>query len=301
MKILYRLQRITKTDNSSTGTVGNGFPSKNQSLHDAFLGINHIFDIYLAGKKPRYPGIDGASFTHTDKEYLEKVKQAVQYIMQRKGIEALFYGLPMLTALKLLDLNGRDEAVRYEPLNEINRAAFKQVRSTNWEQYKFSAILVPGLGPQNSGIPLDPGGARRCDMAAAQFKKGEAPFIIVSGGHVHPNKTPYSEAIEMKNYLVNRLKIPEEAVIAEPYARHTTTNIRNAARLVFAMNMPAEKPVLIVTDFFQSTYIPMMKSRFLEELGYLPYQEISKVKSVGVSFIPDISALQINPLDPLDP
>jgi len=272
-----------------------------QELQDAINAINYIFDVYLAGKKPRYPKIDGASFAINDPGYLKKVKSVVEDLKRRNGTNEVFYGLPWLTALKLLELNGRDEAARYEPLAEINNAAYKKLQSTQWDKYKFSAILVPGLGPQTLGVSLDPGGARRCELAAAQFRRGDAPFIIVSGGHVHPDKTPFSEAIEMKNYLVSKLKIPADAVIAEPYARHTTTNIRNASRLVFALNMPSKKPVLIVTDFFQTTYIPMMKNRFMEELGYLPYREISKSKAGGLSFIPDISALKINPLDPLDP
>jgi uncharacterized SAM-binding protein YcdF (DUF218 family) len=272
-----------------------------QGLQDGILAVNYIFDIYLAGKKPRYPKIDGASFANNNSEYLEKVKQAVSELKGRRGADDVFYGLPWLTALKLLELNGRDEAARYEPLGEINREAYKKVRSINWDKYEFSAILVPGLGPQTLDVPLDPGGAKRCDLAASLFRKGKAPFIIVSGGHVHPEKTPYSEAIEMRNYLISVLKIPAEAVIAEPYARHTTTNIRNASRLVFALDMPSKKPVLVATDFFQTTYIPMMKNRFMDELGYLPYKEISKAGAGVISFIPDISALKLNPLDPLDP
>ena len=123
----------------------------------------------------------------------------------------------------------------------------------------------------------------------------------MSGGHVHPDRTPYSEAIEMRKYLIAELKIPPEAIIAEPYARHTTTNIRNASRLIYALNMPAGKPVLVASDFFQTMYIPMMKKRFMDELGYLPYKDLSKAGAGNISFVPDISALEINPLDPLDP
>jgi hypothetical protein len=270
-------------------------------LQDGIIAVNNIFDIYLAGKKPRYPKIDGASFANNNSGYLEKVKHAVGELKKRRGAGDVFYRLPWLTALKLLELSGRDEAARYEPLAELNKAANKKVQSTKWDKYEFSAILVPGLGPQTLDVALDPGGAKRCDMAASLFRKGKAPFIIVSGGHVHPDKTPYSEAMEMRNYLISVLKIPNDAIIAEPYARHTTTNIRNASRLVFALSIPPKKPVLVATDFFQTTYIPMMKNRFMDELGYLPYREISKSKAGGISFIPDISALKINPLDPLDP
>jgi DUF218 domain-containing protein len=269
---------------------------------DAFAAINNILDVYLAGKPPRYPKIDGSGFTSSPQEYLDKVKKSVQKILSDPATTDVSFTVPMLTALKVLELNGRDEAARYEPLTgDINKDAFKKVATTEWKNFQYSAILVPGLGPQLPGVALDPGAARRCELAVAEYKKGLAPFIIVSGGHVHPNKTPYSEAIEMRKYLINELKLPPSAVIAEPHARHTTTNIRNAGRIIFAFGMPPDKPVMIVTDVLQSTYILMMKGRFIEELGYLPYKELTKSATGIMYFLPDSSAVQLNPLDPLDP
>jgi len=296
--------RSIRLHNSGYGNVFSGTDEEyiRQSLQDAFRATNYIFNIYLEGNAPRYPKIDAISFSRSDPEYFLKLKQAVEEFLKQPASGNVFFSLPMLTSLKILALNGRDEAARYEPLTGgINKEAFGGIKSTDWKQFQYSAILVPGLGPQVAGVTLDPGGARRCELAAEQFKRGVAPYIIVSGGHVHPSRTPFSEAVEMKKYLVEKLKIPVSAVIAEPYARHTTTNIRNGSRIVYLFNMPSDKAVLIVTDIFQAAYLTMMRGRFMEELGYLPYQSLNKSANGMYSYLPDSNALKINPLDPLDP
>ncbi|RYY13730.1 MAG: YdcF family protein, partial [Chitinophagaceae bacterium] len=139
------------------------------------------------------------------------------------------------------------------------------------------------------------------DMAVEQYRQGKAPYIMVSGGHVHPSKTRYCEAVEMQKYLVNRHQIPANAIIIEPHARHTTTNLRNAARLVYLFGIPDHQRIMIVTDVFQSTYIPMMSGRFMDELGYLPYRGLERNRDGRITFLPDRAALRINPYDPLDP
>lgn len=62
-------------------------------------------------------------------------------------------------------------------------------------------------------------------MAARRWRQGLAPLIIVSGGHVHPNRTPYSEAVEMKRELITRYGIPETAVVIAPYAHRSCSNM----------------------------------------------------------------------------
>lgn len=278
------------------------FDTEAGDLNSDVLAANYIIGVYLGGKTLRYPNIDGGDFRKNNPSYIKDVMSGVQKDLGQEAAKNVFFTLPMLTALHILTLNNRDEAIRYEPITSgINKEAFEKVATTDFSKFKYSAILTPGLGPSVAGIALDPGGARRCELAAEQYRKGLAPFIIVSGGHVHPNKTEYSEGIEMKKYLVAKLKIPASAVIAEPYARHTTTNIRNSARIIYHFGMPAGKPVLIVSDVFQSSYVLMMKNRFMEELGYLPYKQIRQSEERKPFFLPDSAALKTNPLDPLDP
>ncbi|MBW8686852.1 YdcF family protein [Chitinophaga rhizophila] len=272
-----------------------------KAWEDVATGMNHIFKVYLAGKPPRYPKIDSISFRPTDPVFVQRVKTATQQVLA-VGAGNTFFKQPLLSALKALEINGRDEAVRYEPLYKGNNAApFAKSRRIYWNAYKYSAILVPGSGPGKPGRSIDSMGAYRCGLAAEQYKQRLAPFIIVSGGHVHPYKTPFCEAIEMKKYLVGKLGVPDSAVIIEPHARHTTTNIRNAVRLTYLFNMPSTKPMLIVSDSFQSLAIEKMAIRFINELGYLPYNGLERRSNTENVIRPDLRAWQQDPEDPLDP
>ncbi|MBC6608799.1 YdcF family protein [Hymenobacter sp. BT188] len=270
---------------------------------DAALGLNRMLQVYMANQKPRYPAIDSSSFPRQDAVLAQQVRAAMLplSIGQRRRPTA-FYTLPLHAALLALRLNDRHEAVRYEPLKAgLNAAPYAAVASTPWARYPFSAILVPGLGPEQPGVALDTLGAYRCRLAAARYRQGLAPFLVVSGGHVHPNKTPYCEAVEMKKYLIETLGIPEAAVIIEPYARHTTTNLRNTFRLLYAFGIPTDRPLLTVTDPAQSSYILGMAERCRRELGYVPYRDLQKrsPEENTYSAVPEVR--QPDPYDPLDP
>lgn len=272
-----------------------------KAWQDVAAGMNHISRTYLEGLPPRYPRIDSISFRPDNPVFVQQVKAAVQQVLTA-GAGGTFYRQPLLAAVKALEMNGRDEATRYEPLyGDKNAAPFAKSKQINWNAYSFSAILVPGNGPGISGNALDSMGIARCQLAAEQYRKKTAPFIIVSGGHVHPYKTPYCEAIEMKKYMVSKLSIPDSAVIIDPHARHTTTNIRNAIRLVYLFNIPPAKPLLIVTDVFQSLAIEKMALRFINELGYLPYTNLERKSTTEIIISPDLKAWQQDPEDPLDP
>lgn len=307
------LKRLTITNNAMAALVERmkieaRYPVYNKESDTAFIrmawedatkGMNHIFRVYIAGMPPRYAKIDSISFSPRDPAFIQQVKAAVK---QPVVAGRTFYSRPLMAALKALEINGRDEATRYVPLyGGMNAGAFAFSKKINWNAYRFTAILVPGSGPSKIGQPLDSMAMFRCRLAVEQFKKNVAPFIIVSGGHVHPYKTPFCEAVEMKKYLTGKLQIPDSAVIIEPHARHTTTNIRNAERLIYLYNMPATKPILIVTDSFQSLAIEKMGLRFINELGYLPYRELERAGNTETVIMPDLRAWQPDPEDPLDP
>jgi len=105
----------------------------------------------------------------------------------------------------------------------------------------------------------------------------------------------------MKKYLVRELGIPEEAILIEPHARHSTTNMRNASRLAYRYGIPDTKKILIVTDPVQNGFLTVMQKRFLDELGYLPYRGLEKLGGEESEFYPVRECVQPNPLDPLDP
>jgi hypothetical protein len=269
---------------------------------DAAKGINYILDVYVKGEKPTYSKIDAISFEKGDSQFKGEVYDSIRSELKHKSAE-LYFNLSLKMAMDALEMNGRDESARYEPLrNGLNERPYSTIKNKDWKSYKYSMILVPGLGPETPGISLDPGGAKRCEEAAQRFHKGLAPFIVVSGGHVHPNKTPFCEAVEMKKYLVKKLGIPDSDVFVEPHARHTTTNIRNVSRMIFKFGIPSDMPVLIVTDSSQDNYIVKgMAKTSVRDLGYLPYDKIKQLNDQEVEFYPAKNSLQVNPLDPLDP
>jgi uncharacterized SAM-binding protein YcdF (DUF218 family) len=105
----------------------------------------------------------------------------------------------------------------------------------------------------------------------------------------------------MKKYMVEKLGLPDAAVFIEPHARHTTTNLRNTARMVYAFGFPADKTMLIVTDVSQSRSIVDMAERCRKELGYVPYRDLKRLSEVETSCLPVPEARQPDPFDPLDP
>lgn len=267
-------------------------------------GINKIIAVYATGVKPNYPDIDSVTYDVHSNYYKSVINIAGMNVMDDFADEALFFEPSLDFALWLMEGNKRDEAARFEPMESgENAAAVKQVAQTDWKKYPYSVILVPGHGPEEKGISLSPMGMMRCKLAADRYFKGLAPFIIVSGGYVHPFQTPFCEAFEMKKELMKTYDIPESAIIIEPHARHTTTNFRNAARLIFNYRIPADKKALCTTTMDQSFYItlPYFSQRCEEELGYLPHRLGDRLSRNDVEFYPLQESCTLNCKDPLDP
>lgn len=263
--------------------------------------INYAIGVYVEGNKPNYPKIDSISFNLKDKTFAELTSASALLALQ--GNNKLFFEPAMLFALEALELNERNEAADYEPMNKgVNLAAINQIKKTDWKKYPYSVILVPGAGPEEKDVALSAGGMIRCRLAAIQYKKGVAPFIVVSGGRVHPYKTKFSEAYEMKKFLIKVLQIPESAIIMEPHARHTTTNLRNCARLMFRYGMPVDKPGLACTVKSQSYNITnLLPERCKKELGYYPYKNGKRLSDTESEFYLNTTSLQIDFDEPLDP
>ncbi len=216
--------------------------------------------------------------------------------------------LPFFRPLVLVDLAAlaaqkRDEAIRYEPLETgENAATLATLGAIDWKTYPYGVILVPGQGPESLDAPISFGSKARSDLAARRWQAKLAPLILVSGGHVHPDRTPYSEAMEMKKYLVSQKGIPANAILVDPHARHTTTNLRNAARQIFRYGIPADRPALVTSDKFQSLYIAFaLDERCKNELGYTPYRIVKPVTETDSCWMPNPLSLQGDGRDALDP
>ena len=273
-------------------------------------GINFCLSVYAGGKKPNYPLIDSASIISYTKTglvspYYASTLHNISYLIEQQFAEnkPQFFSIPLVAAVDFIDFNERDQAADDEPMeNSINRLAAEKVKTIDWKKFPYTVILVPGAGPDDPAMPLSAEGMIRCRLAAIEYKKGLAPFIVVSGGKVHPYKTKYNEATEMQKYLVNKLGIPSSAVIQDPHARHTTTNMRNTIRIMFRYGMPWNKPGITCTTRGQSAMIEKtLIARCQKELNTIPYAVGKRLSETLVEFIPLYASLQINPLEPIDP
>jgi hypothetical protein len=268
---------------------------------DAANSLNRILSVYGLGKDPLYKNIDRVSFDVSKDDYRNLLRAKAQEI--KFVNEPLFFDPTLDFALKLLEINRRDEAGRYEPLDSgENRATVQNLRKIKWADYPYTFILVLGSGPGDSA-PLSPIGAKRADVAAQLFLQHKAPLIIFSGGHVHPMQTPYCEAIEMKKYVIEKYKIPATSILIEPHARHTTTNFRNGARLVFRFGIPTDRKALVTSSEDHISYCVGQEfhDRNVKELGYFPVEFITRVSPVSAEFEPSVMSLFFDSNDPLDP
>lgn len=275
-----------------------------RAFTDCMRGVNRAIDVYGLGKPPRYPAIDSATYDPGSEEYRRVVHDLAAVLEEDRARLDLAFSASLRFAVELMLFNSRDEAGRFEPLDTgENAAALRRVRTVDWERYPYSAIVVPGSGNDRPGVRLAPAGRLRNRIAAKRYREGKAPFILVSGGFVHPNRTEYCEAIEMKRDLMTRFSIPENAILVDPHARHTTTNLRNAARLLYRYGFPFDRKALISTDSSQSQYIasPPFAERCMKELGYHPARLLSRLSPFDLEFLPVVESLQADPQDPLDP
>ena len=268
------------------------------------VGINYIIDQFGLGKKLRYPRIDTASYVVDSRYYRTALKDMFAFLSESAADMKLFYHPSLAVAMQLMDLNDRDEPARFEPMETgENQAACAAISHTDWAKYKYATIVIPGNGPELTTTPISPINKMHCSIAATRFKEGWAPFIIVSGGYCYPFRGPYCEAIEMKKFLITRFGIPAAAIIIDPHARHTTTNIRNADRLIIRYGIPITKPSVFITTASQlhMAAANTFDQRNLNELGYLPYREKQQLSIHDISFYPVMESLHMDPYDPLDP
>ncbi len=264
--------------------------------------VNYTIGVYAEGNKPNYPQVDSISYDVKRKGYINLMYDCATDVSESAKNDLLFFTPSLNAALLYLEINERRNAGFYEPMaTTANKLAVDRVSKIKWASYPYSHILVPGAGPDNLTTPLSGEGMLRCKAAARQYFAGKAPFVVVSGGSVHPYKTKYNEAAEMKRYMVNMLRVPESVIIIEPHARHTTTNIRNDVRLIFRYGMPMDKPGLIVTNKSQNDGITNMDKRCLKELGYVPYKLSKRLSETALEFYPVITSLQIDADEPMDP
>lgn len=268
-------------------------------------GMNYAIDVYGGAVRPNYPDIDSIYFDVTSRSYQKEILPGcLQNVLLENKEMPRFYSVSLSAVRNLLDVNGRLQAADFEPMGTcVNKAAYRKIKNTVWSGYPYSAILVLGAGPDVRGEAISPESKIRAAYSAVCYQRHLVPFIIVSGGKVHPYHTPFCEAEQMKRYLMDVWHIPEEAVIMEPHARHTTTNVRNAGRILWREGFPVNKPALITSSLSHIDYVlsDRFKKRFLKELKTVPFRLGKRIADRLVEFYPNENTLIINPYEPLDP
>jgi len=268
-------------------------------------GMNRIMKVYGLGEAPQYAKIDSVSYDVHSEFYKGSVFMWSDLLHNKKPkANTLFFQESLDFSLSLLYMNHRDEVDRYEPLDEKeNKKAIAHLKQVNFNAFDYASILILGNGPENYQDRLSAIGKLNLQLGVLEYEAKKAPLIIVSGGHAHPFRATYCEAIEMKKELMNVYHIPEENILIDPFARHTTTNLRNASRLMVTYQMPVDKKSIVITNVSHSDYVgnPNFNARCLEELGYLPAIILKRLNSTALEFLPNMESLHQNPIDPLDP
>jgi DUF218 domain len=185
-----------------------------------------------------------------------------------------------------------------------NAAAFAEATTLAFKhEMPFDALLVPGYTPLDLKEPqpgVHPIGKERLLRAVRDYERDVAPFIVLSGGNVHPENTPYNEAIEMKRFLTDG-GFPASRIFVEPCARHSHTNLRNSARLMLSAGLLRG---LIVTSYDQAYYMAngrmsTFKSRQRNDFGFITGR-LSTWDPQHVAFVPAAASFTRGQ-DPLDP
>jgi len=283
-----------------------GFPAADDGpaaqVDREIAGINAIVRTYALGAIPA-SAIDGPG-TVSPQDHQARLQAADWIAETPRAGSAQRFDPSIDYALALLDMSDRIDAIGHEPLTGgANTAAMARAKTLDWHRYRYSAMIVTGVGPEIEGEPLSPFGKYHLRLAARRFAQGDIAFILVTGGRAHPRATPFTEADEMRKTLIERYGVSPDAIITEPYARHTTTNLRNASRLLARIGAPLEAETVIVCNPLQSAYIESAKftERNAAELGYQPGKVVRRVSPTELVFRPSSVSERIDPRDPLDP
>lgn len=268
---------------------------------DAMQAIDHIILVYGEGEKPRYAEIDSVIYPPNGVFYRYFLANLIRDTVRTGKTNGPAYAMTLHFALELLRANRRDDAVRQYAMQEKeNAAAYRRMQTMDWAQYKYASIFVPGYSPEIAYEPLNPAAKLRLKRGVELYRAGLAPVIIVSGGNLRPIGTPYTEAMEMKRYLMSEYGVPENAILIDPLARHTTTNMRNVARLLFRVHAPERKKSLVTG---QVHYIASagFRDRCQRDFGYVPYTLHAWLDFDTMEFLPVKTSTHLDASDPMDP
>ena len=134
-----------------------------------------------------------------------------------------------------------------------------------------SAIVVLGAA-QYAGRP-SPVFKARLDHGIALWKRGLAPFLVLTGGMGVGDTT--SEAAVGRRYAM-RMGIPDSAIRLETEGRTTSQSLRAVAALVDSL---PDRSVVLVSDPFHSLRVSILARR----LGLTPYTSPTRTSPISES------------------
>jgi len=285
-----------------TADVAASQPNSRQQILYELRGINAILAVYGQGLAPRYPAIDGPDLT------LPKVvEKNVKIAVELAGLDpdSADTDEPSLNiSASLLYAAGRIEAIQQiSEQQKLNKATSSRARFLKWKTYKYSVILALGVGPDDLKTPLSASSKLNVARVARLYFDKQAPIIVVSGANVHPRGTDYYEAFEMQKALIEDYSVPAEAILVEPFARHTTTNLRDTCRLLKSVGAPLDQTALMVSNVDHINYAASgaFTARAMNDLGYVPATIGNRASPTSLEFRPNPICSLIDPSDPLDP
>jgi hypothetical protein len=194
--------------------------------------------------------------------------------------------------------------------DKLNAVALQALRAgSRSADYRYDLLIVPGYTPLKAERPMRladlPAARQRVELAAQEFLDGRAPYVFVTGGSVYPAGTPHNEALMMREYLME-LGVSPSRILVDPHARHSTTNLRNAGRLMLELSLSRaliitgfESPVFSQGFYFGNPTLSTFTLRCRKELGYCVGELIS-IDDNRIEFTPDPACLTPSYDDPLD-
>lgn len=126
---------------------------------------------------------------------------------------------------------------------------------------QFDVAIVPGV-PFNEPN-WDMTMMMRVLWGVHLYQKGYVKNLIMSGGSVY---TPFVEAEIMKQYAMN-LGVPEERIIVESKAEHSTENIWYGTKLAKNLGFTS---IALATDPFQNRLLYRFTKRRTKGVFFLP-------------------------------
>lgn len=139
--------------------------------------------------------------------------------------------------------------------------AGKLYRKALTKHAQYDAVIVPGVPfkePKWDNVML-----MRVVWAVHLYKNGKTKNIVMSGSSVY---TPYVEAKIMKLYAM-ALGVPEEHIIIEDRAEHSTENVWYGYHLAKAKGF---QHVALATDPFQTKMLYKFGKKRTKDLAFLP-------------------------------